>query len=86
VLFAKSTSFPTNKRGGETDERLFEFIVVVGTVIYAILGEQLYLLVHKRRILVGDVVKLGVFLDPFIKLLLEPLPLIDALRFFGIVE
>jgi hypothetical protein len=31
-------------------------------------------------------VKLGVFLDPFIKPLLEPLPLIDALRFFGIVE
>jgi hypothetical protein len=64
-----------------------ELIVLVGRVIYAILGEQLYLLVHKRNILVDDVVKLGIFLDPFIEPLLEePLQLIDALRFFGIVE
>jgi len=67
-------------------EGLFEFIVVVGRGIYAILGEQLYLLVHQLHIFVGDVVKLGVFLDPFTEALVEPLPLIDALRFFGIVE
>src|SRR5829696_9518267 len=48
-------------------EGLIEFIVLVGTVIYAMLGEQLYLLAHQVHKVGADVGKLGVFLGPFIK-------------------